>query len=43
MGSWVSQIDDQGHVSSYRNSETGKRVSAADYERMMSSQAFPLA
>jgi len=39
MGSWVSQIDDQGHISSYRNSETGKRVSAAEYERMYSMQS----
>ncbi len=35
---WVSQIDDQGRISSYRNSETGKRISAAEYERMYSMQ-----
>ncbi|MBU6450693.1 MAG: type IV secretory system conjugative DNA transfer family protein [Cyanobacteria bacterium REEB67] len=36
--SWVAQIDDQGRVSSYRNSETRERISAAEYERRMSMQ-----
>jgi len=36
--SWVAQMDDQGRVASYRNSETGKRISAAEYERINSMQ-----
>ncbi|MBS1990986.1 MAG: type IV secretory system conjugative DNA transfer family protein [Cyanobacteria bacterium SZAS LIN-3] len=35
---WVSQMDDQGHIASYRDSDTGRRISAAQYERMMSMQ-----